>query len=253
MYWLLPGVNTMNTSLCCVIVLDACDVRWRIDQSEQVLTLANDAWMTTTIMDQGDIDEWQAGYEHCRVNFTVADEINDGDLGLYINGRKKDWADTDEAYFEIEPDDFSDGVNYISIKGRNSDETRAIIENVSLEVRLLTGEPILVCHKEVIPDSINLFETAVVRNYISNAGLNNAIEIRWDDSDLPFGLEYPSGTQPYGEIELIQPGETCLIELMVIGITPGTYTFGDTTVRYENPAGENRQAQFNTITVTVQD
>ncbi|NCA75147.1 MAG: hypothetical protein EOM90_02325, partial [Alphaproteobacteria bacterium] len=246
------GLNTFRLTLD-DFVYNSNNVKWEIHTSQCVLDYSLSAWDNTHSISTSLFNEMQNGWDYGRIYFDVSSINTSGDLLLFNNGEKADYKTVGSVgtnkYFSLSASELSIS-NYFNIKGDYTDVTKMNIGNIWLKVHYFTGDPNLTCTKALSASSVNANENVTVNLTFNNVGSNIADEPEYNDSPLPSGLTLVSGTLSDGLYD-IDPGETIIASYVIMGTSPGNYTFGATNVLYQSKGGTQYQSTFNSVNLTV--
>ncbi|MFC2090403.1 GEVED domain-containing protein, partial [Bacteroidota bacterium] len=230
------------------------DAKWYVSSSVQYLAFSKAAWGVSKSYGSS-ANLWDAGFDYCKVYFTVDDVITPGDLLLFNNGEQVDFENVstsdegDRLYFSLSSSEIESS-NYFNIKGDADADTKVTISDIVLEVSYFSGDPSLKCTKTLSASEVGLNENVTVNLAFENIGSNVADEPDYFDSPLPEGLSLVSGALT-GDPGDVDPGVTETASYVIKGTVPGTYTFGANPVIYYDFSDNEYTTQFNSVTLNV--
>ena len=246
------GLNTFRLAID-LFTQNAANVKWQINNSQQFLSFSQSAWASSNTIPSGTYNEMQAGLDYCPLYFDVNSIVNTGDILLFNNGKQVDYETVSSTgtnkYFTLTSSEFFTD-NYFNIKGDPDDDTKVTISNIRLVIHYFAGDPNLECTKTLNLNTANINQQVTANLSFHNIGSNISNNTHYNDSPLPTGLSLVSGSLS-GSTADVDPGETVTKSYIIKGDNVGNYTFGATTVTYENPGGSAFSSTFNSVNLTV--
>ena len=252
--WFVTGNNSMLLSLD-DFVHDRADALWDIQGPAVQLGYSNAGWGKDCQIPN--VDAIKDGLDYCRIYFDVVNVMTPGILSLYNSGTGSrldyesiDGSDAgDTKYFTLTSSEFNSS-NYFAIRGDATNQTKAEIRNIRIEIHYYSGDPNLRCIKTLSTPTASVNEDITVNLNIENVGSNMADRTTYNDSPLPDGIALISGS--LSEVpDNVRPGEIITAQYVIRPQRPGSYTFGATAVTYEDLANNEYQSTFNAVNLIV--